>query len=360
MDFIACLAGRRMPVTWTKPNIGGRFAAIVGAPRCGTTSLARYLEAHPDVDFSFVKEPHFFSQHDLTGLDDAQLREAIEQEYLARFFPHLDGSDGHMLMEGSVTYLYTPDQMEPILRIWPDARFIIALRDPFDMLPSLHQRLLLIGDETVADFGRAWALAGERAQGRHIPRTCVEPKWLLYPEIGRLGSYVERFFEVMGRERCHVVLFDDFAADPAAEYRQVLAFLGLPNDGRTDFEPRRSSRAYRFGWLQRMLKRPPKRVALLLGGQKFRQRFKKIDKPKTDPKIVHTIMKWRKQLLDWNEVSAPPVPLSPELQVQMREALAPEIVRLAGLLERDLSHWLGGVAAANMEPPAREQASAGG
>ena len=69
------LAGRVL-VTWMEPNVGGRFAAIVGAPRCGTTSLARYLESHPAIDFSFVKEPHFFSQHDLTELDDDEFSQA--------------------------------------------------------------------------------------------------------------------------------------------------------------------------------------------------------------------------------------------------------------------------------------------
>jgi hypothetical protein len=45
-----------------------RFVFIVGAPRCGTTTLAQFLKAHPAVSFPVVKEPHFFSQNDLRGL----------------------------------------------------------------------------------------------------------------------------------------------------------------------------------------------------------------------------------------------------------------------------------------------------
>ena len=45
-----------------------RFAFIVGAPRCGTTTLAQFLKNHPSVSFPAVKEPHFFSQHNLRGL----------------------------------------------------------------------------------------------------------------------------------------------------------------------------------------------------------------------------------------------------------------------------------------------------
>jgi len=177
-----------------------RFAFIVGAPRCGTTTLAGFLQQHPDVCFSAVKEPHYFSLHDLNGLNDKALRERVEEEYLARFFADC-GSD-QMKAEGSVTYLYAPEKMEPVLRLWPDARFVIALRDPLSMLPSLHARLLVTGDEDIADFTRAWSKVGERAQGHSIPRSAIDPRFLRYDQAGMLGSRVEQFFEAVGRERC--------------------------------------------------------------------------------------------------------------------------------------------------------------
>jgi len=335
-------------------GLQGQFAAIVGAPRCGTTSLARYLEARSDVDFSVVKEPHFFSQFDLSGLGDEDLLDTIEQDYLARYFPDANGN-GRMLMEGSVTYLYASQQIEPILRVWPDAKFIIAVRDPLAMLPSLHQRLVFMGDETESDFASAWTLAPERAQGRSIPRTCVAPAWLQYPEIGKLGTYVARFFAAVGRERCLVIVFDDLVADPGAVYRDVLFFLGLPDDQRTDFSVCRASRGYKWGWLQRLLKRPPKSVRSVMAGEKYRQRVKKIDK-RPDPWLVKSILRARKRLLLWNEAPAPDLTLSPAMATEVREALADDVVMLARLLGRDLSHWLGGVPEANMEPPAEPPA----
>jgi hypothetical protein len=261
-----------------------------------------------------------------------------------------------MLMEGSVTYLYAAPQMEPVLRFWPDAKFVIAVRDPFAMLPSLHQRLLLIADETEADFDRAWELAPQRAQGRHVPRTCVEPAWLQYPEIGKLGKHVEQFFEAVGRERCLVVVFDDFIADPAATYRKVLSFLGLPDDGRTEFPPERGSRIYKWAWLQRLLKRPPKSLWFLMAGEKFRHRVKKIDGKKSDRRLVPAILRLRRRLLDWNEVPVPSPRLSPRMQAEIRQALAADVVHLARLLGRDLSHWLGGVPEARSERPGNPSA----
>ena len=69
-----------------------RFIVIVGAPRCGTTTLAAFLKAHPRICYPLVKEPHFFLQHDTRGLDAAALRDLVEREYLGRYYATCDAS----------------------------------------------------------------------------------------------------------------------------------------------------------------------------------------------------------------------------------------------------------------------------
>ena len=44
---------------------------LVGAPRCGTTSLSRYLAANPQVCFSRPKEPHYFALLPAAGLQQS-------------------------------------------------------------------------------------------------------------------------------------------------------------------------------------------------------------------------------------------------------------------------------------------------
>src|SRR3954451_13279588 len=165
-------------------NAGSRWAFIVGAPRCGTTSLSRYLRGHPDVCFSSIKEPHFFSRHDLRALPSDQLRALVRREYVDRFYPHRDNI--RLMAEGSVTYFYVPEQLEPILKLWPQAKFIIGVRNPLQMIPSLHQRNVFNGDETERQFERAWSLVPGRRQGSDLPRRCADPRWLDYWEIGRI------------------------------------------------------------------------------------------------------------------------------------------------------------------------------
>lgn len=317
-----------------------RFACIVGAPRTGTTSLARFLRRHSSVCFSKVKEPHFFSQWDLNGLSDEDLREAVSTEYLARYFPHCE-PQASMLMEGSVTYLYTPEQMRPILRLWPDAKFVIGLRDPMEMIPSLHQRLLVLGDESVEDFERAWALTEERKQGRKIPPSCIEPRWLRYDEVARLGDYAERFIDVVGRERIFFALQDDLKADAAGVYARLLDFLGLPQEPLTPMTPRRVSMGFKHGWLQRLLMRPPGVTRKLMAGQHYRRRVEALDKlRKPDSPMLKLIERSRKRLLEWNQADPPPVRLSPALRREIRSKYLADVNRLGEIIGRDLGHWL--------------------
>lgn len=316
-----------------------RFACIVGAPRCGTTTLARLLESHPDVSFSSVKEPHYFALFDLNDLGDEELKKTIANEYLGRFFANVDPAST-VMAEGSVSYLYAPERLLPLLRLWPDAKFIIALRDPLEQLPSFHQRLLYQGDENVTDFEQAWRLIDERRAGRKIPGSCLDPRQLQYDEVARFGKHVGHFFDVIGRDRCHVVLFDDLKADPEKAYHAMLAFLDLPPAPLPEDWNPRPRRGYKIAWLQRLLKRPPFAKSILAGEQ-FRKRV--VAKPNKKPsKLAGAVMKARKSLLEWNRAPPPRVQLRPAFVREIRETLQDDVIKLSHLLGRDLSHWLRG------------------
>ncbi|QIK79081.1 sulfotransferase [Sphingomonas piscis] len=315
------------------------FAAVVGAPRCGTTAISRYIRAHPDVCFAKPKEPHFFILNDFHDVADNELRERVDRDYLDRFFGECR-DNASMLAEGSVSYLYAADKMDAILRIWPEAKFIISVRDPLQLLPSIHQRLLYQGDENVRDFDKAWRLTKVRAEGKKIPRSCLDPRLLRYDEVGRLGANVEAFFNAVGRERCLVVVYDDIAADADAVFEQVRLFLGLKPFVYQEERRRRESRGFRFGWLQRLLKRPPVVTRAVLAGEQFRRRVAK--RPAKQPgAVARGLMSARKRLIALNQTAPPPPSMSDEVRSEIRALLSPDIDRLATLIGRDLSHWLG-------------------
>jgi len=317
-----------------------RFAFIVGAPRCGTTTLASFLQQHPGVCFSAVKEPHFFSNDQVAALSGDELLKAVDEEYWERFYGHCKGRP-ELYAEGSVTYLYVPERMAPILKLWPKAKFVIALRDPLSMLPSLHARLLVTGDETIRDFPTAWAKIGDRARGKSVPKRAIDPRWLRYDWAGMLGHNVERFLAAVGRERCHIVLFDDLVADPEGTYRRMCQFLDIEPWAATDFGAQRVNKAIRIGWLQRLLKRPPKAIRSALAGEKFHQREKKVGS--SEGRFLAAVFRVRKRLLEWNKVPARREPLDTGVRQQIIERLRDDVVLLSRVIGRDLSHWLGGV-----------------
>lgn len=301
--------------------------------------MARWMRHRPEIAFAKVKEPHFFTLVDLSGLDDQALEATVREHYVGRYFAERSAAT-EMLGEGSISYLYAPERLLPLLRIWPDAKFVIALRDPFEMLPSVHRRLLFQGDEIETDLAMAWDMQAERARGLSIPPSCIDARQLQYLEVVRLGERVARFFEVVGRDRCHIALFDDLRDNPRQAYRELMRFVGLDDDGFDDFRPSRASRGFKYGWLQRALKRPNIITGKMLAGEKFNIRA---SSSATRPPsfLFRTAMKARKKMLKWNETDAPKPTLPPALQVELRRELSADVDKLASLIGRDLSHWLG-------------------
>lgn len=324
------------------PQIGDfqRFAFIVGAPRSGTTTMSKMLSTHPKIAMPFVKEPHYFAQHDLRALPDDELRGRVQSDYLDKFFDELEPGQS-VGGDGSVSYLYVPEQMEPILKLWPESGFIIGVRDPMTLLPSLHKRLIFVGDETILRFEDAWDAIPDRVAGRRIPRTCLDPRLLRYDEAARYATYLERLFTTVGRDRCLVVVFDDLTSDPLGQYRRIMEFIGLQPLDSIDLTGEREGRGVRWHWLQRLLKRPPKVLHPYLAGKLHKRRTMEKAEAGSDATKRKRVLSIRKRLLKWNrldEVRKEPIPI--HVQQQIRDHFQDEIDRLGALLERDLSHWL--------------------
>lgn len=297
--------------------------------------MSEYLRAHPEVCFSTPKEPHYFLVHDLRDKGPAELREVVRKKYLDRFFP--DRQRGDFFAEGSVSYFYAPERLEPILKLWPRAKFLIAVRNPLDLVPSLHQRLFYNGDENLREFDRAWDLVPERRAGRKIPRSCLEPRFLDYWESGFLGKHLDRFFSLVGRERCHVTVFDDFKVDPGREYRRVLEFLDLEDDGQTDFDRHAESKDSRIAWIHRLMKRPPRALLWLFDSEDREVIEAGAGKPGP---LLEKVMEIRTKIIHWNRIPAGKPQVSGRVRDEMRAMYRDDVELLSRLLGRDLTHWV--------------------
>jgi hypothetical protein len=101
------------------------------------------------------------------------------------------------------------------------------LRDPVEMLYSLHGRRHYGGSEDLADFAEALAAEPERKQGRRISPKARNVTALFYRDVGSYYEQVKRYLDTFGPDRVHIIIFEDFRADPATAYRQTLEFLGV-------------------------------------------------------------------------------------------------------------------------------------
>jgi len=299
---------------------------VVGAPRCGTTAICRYLARNPQICFSRPKEPHYFSR-----LDHDPSNEELGQNYLERNFDHFEPGN-RAVGEGSVSYLYVPGVIERINRLNPDARFVVLVRNPLSMLPSYHLRMQFLLQEDEPDFKKAWELEPSRElRGENIPRRCLDPRLLYYSEAARFGVQIERLFDIAGRERSHVIVFGDFKADSLGVYRSLLKFLNIDYDGQTEFERRYESQMYRYRWLQRLLFVPATSDGKTVETLQRRTRKYNPDGSKK-PSLI-------KRVTGLNTVPTSPVPLTSKMADTVRETLWPDVRHLSDLLGRDLSFW---------------------
>lgn len=294
---------------------------IVGAPKCGTSWLAHYLAAHPNI-FMARKEMHFFGADLRFG---PQFYRRDLDSYLAEF----DGWAGQTRAgEASVWYLFSQQAAAQIKAFNSEARILILLRQPAAMLYSLYHQFRADGNERLGSFEAALALEPERRAGRFVWRQTYFPQGLDYRATARYTEQVRRYFEVFGRERVHVILYDELAADPAKTYRQTLNFLDLPAQGVDfGFEVINGNKTVRSPALRAVLNDPAVRGAAIA----LRSR---LPRP-----VFRLLQRTAAQLGGWNHRVEKRPPLSPDLELSLRCEFASEVERLGELLGRDLTHW---------------------
>lgn len=183
---------------------------VAGVPRAGTSSLWDYLNQHPQIFMSRVKEPHFFSDFK-PKIVPVTKNESAYMRLFAR------ASDEQLLGEATPNYLCDPAAPARIARVSPAARIVIVLRDPVARAYSDYWHKVRYGRESRPFLERIQVqLADPR---RRMPG----PGYVgagLYAEP--LGRYLETF-----GDRVLVLFQDELSADTRGELRRVLEFLGV-------------------------------------------------------------------------------------------------------------------------------------
>lgn len=203
---------------------------VVGAPKCGTTSLYHYLKQHPEVYVPTRKELHYFTREqlarDTAGPGDAAVlrhscpdREAYEAEFAGARNERIRG-------DISPSYFDFPEVAAAMRRELDDARVVILLRDPVAKAFSQYMHLVRDGRETLAFYD---ALEAEADR--------VRRRWSMiwrYASSSLYAGRVRTYLDAFGPARVRIYLFEEFIADPQAMLTDLWRFLGIDQSVRPD------------------------------------------------------------------------------------------------------------------------------
>jgi hypothetical protein len=213
---------------------------IVGAQRCGTTSLTRTLSQHPAVFDSLLhQEVHYFDNAYGRGLSWYRCNFPLMPR--ARRAAERGAGIAPMAFESSPYYMFHPLAPGRIAKDMPGVKLVVLLRDPVERAYSAHAHEVAHGFETEA-FERALELEPTRLDGEE-ERIIAEPGYFSYSHQhhsyrarGQYAEQLERLTGLFGRERLHVIDSAEFFTEPERVYDGVLAFLGLPQRGYPVFQ----------------------------------------------------------------------------------------------------------------------------
>jgi hypothetical protein len=313
---------------------------IIGAHKAGTTSLYHYLNQHPQIYMSPIKEPFFFN-HDITPdgklvkrrLEGPGRRFALPFANIEEYRTLFSGVKGEKAIgEASPFYIYAPGTPERIKRHVPEARAIALLRNPADRAYSAFLHAVRGGREPVNDFAQ---VLRKEADG-------IRDNWSYVRRYRAGGLYyarLKRYYEVFGRERVGVWLYEDLRDDPASVTQEAFRFLEVDDafvpDTSLKYNPAGVPRSEAIQSMIRMIHaKRPRRRDLLRAAQALR----------LPPSVVANILSPESKVRQAvrKMILTEPPPMVPEIRSGLIEGYREDILKLQHLIGRDLSKWLSG------------------
>ena len=275
-----------------------------------------------------IKEPCFYSRDLARDRSGNFLRYDTDRErYLALFD---DAGDAKRAGEASTRYLYSQDAPALIAADQPSARIVAVLRNPVDMIASLHAHKLAGGTEDLANFEEALAAENDRRAGNRIPRDS-NPLLATYRDRARFGEQVARWRDVFSANQVHVILFEEMVRDPGTHFRRLLEFLEVdPTYQPASFTAHNPAHGSRGGLLRSLARTRPVQFATwrimprIIGDARTRE---------ISLRLAHS--KLRRTTAKRAEVPA-------EIRRRLEVEFAPDVARLSEIVERDVaSVWFG-------------------
>lgn len=218
---------------------------VIGAAKCGTTSLYHYLKTHPEVYMSPIKEPNFFSTDinpenfsrqykDIEKRKRLNLDEYVKGDmkrevwgYFVRERHHYTGlfknaTDAKAIGEISNSYLFSKEAAINIRNTLPAVKLIAILRNPVERMYS-HYIANLRDGKTYKPFRQEVEEDFNQIVKGWYTTHC-------YVEMGLYYQQVKRFLDLFPTEQIKILLYDDLKKKPEALLQEICRFLGIDSE----------------------------------------------------------------------------------------------------------------------------------
>lgn len=196
---------------------------IVGAQKCGTTSLDKNLRQHPQIMMPFlIKEIHFFNQHWDRNKD---------VNWYKGHFKNIDGVCG----EATPAYIYFSQYHKRIYDTIPDAKLILALRNPVNRAYSQwnHKKYYYTAHKSFPEI-----IKQELKKDNLVPQK---------DDLLKRGFYIDQINSLLKyypREQLHIIISERMRSNMQEEYNRIFDFLGIKRMENLNFIKNVHSRKY--------------------------------------------------------------------------------------------------------------------
>ncbi|GAE30933.1 sulfotransferase family protein [Alkalihalobacillus hemicellulosilyticus] len=206
-------------MTSSTTNKPGPTFLIIGAQKCGTTSLYNYLIQHPQINpTKSRKEIHFF--------DTNRYKKGISW-YNSQFID----SSNKIAGEATPRYLYKEIVPARVFKHFPQIKLIILLRNPVERAFSQYKmeyekdkkRLYMRNHREKYTFDDIIHSSLSAIQSPDTNKS----KWVDFVERGIYSQQLNRWLQYYPFEQIHIIKSEDFFRDPQSSYKLVLNFLGV-------------------------------------------------------------------------------------------------------------------------------------
>lgn len=182
---------------------------LIGAQKCGTTSLAKQLAAHPQICFCKVKEPGYFNKISDWHSD--------LPAYHALYSPR----SGQICGEASTMYTFLPEWQETHSRLFAynsDLKLIYMMRNPIDRVISNYSHRLV------------------RSTVKEPPEIAIvsDPTYI---NRSRYGLQIRPYRELFEEKNILLLIFEEYVSDQLNTLRRIASFLEISSNGIDDLGP---------------------------------------------------------------------------------------------------------------------------